>query len=412
VKTLLLLIACAAWPTVLPAQTRARDLGIPFDGAPGPLNAITDVAGVEVGHTTLIRGEGALVVGQGPVRTGVTAVHPRGRASTEPVFAAWFSLNGNGEMTGTAWVDESGELAGPILITNTHSVGVVRDAVVEWMGKRDPSTLWFLPVVAETYDGDINDINGFHVRPEHAVQALESARGGAVEEGAVGGGTGMACNGFKGGIGTASRRLDAEDGGYTVGALVQCNYGSQDGLLIAGIPVGRQLAARGIHGHCWSGEGTPSREWIAELPDCREDGADAGPVPSQVHELGSIIIIVATDAPLLPHQLERVVKRAALGIARDGAIASNGSGDLFLAFSTAQEDLGESEATVPVHMLPNDRMTPLFRATALAVEEAVVNAMVAAESMTGADGMRLLRLPHAATREILATHGRLEPVDD
>jgi L-aminopeptidase/D-esterase-like protein len=412
VKILLLAVACIAWPTVLPAQTRARDLGIPFDGEPGPLNAITDVTGVEVGHATLIRGEGPLVVGQGPVRTGVTAVHPRGRASTEPVFAAWFSLNGNGEMTGTAWVDESGELAGPVMITNTHSVGVVRDAVVEWMAQREPETLWFLPVVAETYDGDINDINGFHVRPEHAVEALESARGGAVEEGAVGGGTGMACNGFKGGIGTASRRLDAEDGGYTVGALVQCNYGFQDGLLIAGIPVGRELAARGIHGHCWSGEGTPSREWIAELPECREEGADAGTVPSQAHELGSIIIVVATDAPLLPHQLERVVKRAALGIARDGAIASNGSGDLFLAFSTAQEDLGESEAAVPVHMLPNDRMTPLFRATALAVEEAVVNAMVAAESMTGADGMHLLRLPHAETREVLEAHGRLEPMEE
>ena len=411
-KILLLLIACVAWPTVLPAQTRARDLGIPFDGEPGPLNAITDVAGVEVGHATLIRGEGPLVVGQGPVRTGVTAVHPRGRASTEPVFAAWFSLNGNGEMTGTAWVDESGELAGPVMITNTHSVGVVRDAVVEWMGQRDPETLWFLPVVAETYDGDINDINGFHVRPEHAVAALESARGGAVQEGAVGGGTGMACNGFKGGIGTASRRLDAENGGYTVGALVQCNYGSQDGLLIAGIPVGRELAARGIRAYCRSGEGTPSREWVAELPECGEEGGQAHAAPTQAHELGSIIIVVATDAPLLPHQLERVVKRAALGIARDGAIASNGSGDLFVAFSTAAEGLGESEATVPLSMLPNDRMTPLFRATALAVEEAVVNAMVAAESMTGADGLRILRLPHAATREILTAHGRLDPGTD
>ena len=298
------------------------------------------------------------------------------------------------------------------MITNTHSVGVVRDAVVEWMGQRDPETLWFLPVVAETYDGDLSDINGFHVRPEHAVEALESARGGAVEEGAVGGGTGMACNGFKGGIGTASRRLDAENGGYTVGALVQCNYGSQDGLLIAGIPVGRELAARGIRAYCRSGEGTPSREWVAELPECGEEGGQAHAAPTQAHELGSIIIVVATDAPLLPHQLERVVKRAALGIARDGAIASNGSGDLFVAFSTAAEGLGESEATVPLSMLPNDRMTPLFRATALAVEEAVVNAMVAAESMTGADGLRILRLPHAATREILTAHGRLDPGTD
>ena len=222
----------------------------------------------------------------------------------------------------------------------------------------------------------------------------------------------MACNGFKGGIGTASRRLDAEYGGYTVGALVQCNYGSQDGLLIAGIPVGRELAARGIRGYCRSGQGPPSREWIAELPECREEGAEVGKVPSQTHELGSIIIIVATDAPLLPHQLERIVKRAALGIARDGAIASNGSGDLFIAFSTAQENLGESEAPVPLQMLPNDRITPLFRATALAVEEAVINAMVAAESMTGADGLRIIRLPHEETREILEAHGRLGAVDD
>lgn len=401
------------------ADPRARDLGIPFRGTPGPLNAITDVAGVEVGHTTLIRGEGRLVVGEGPVRTGVTAVHPRGRASTDPVFAAWFPLNGNGEMTGTTWVDESGMLGGPVMITNTHSVGVVRDAVVGWLVERDPSDLWLLPVVAETWDGVLNDLNGFHVRPEHAVAALESARGGPVEEGAVGGGTGMVCNGFKGGIGTASRRVSAEAGGYTVGVLVQCNYGAQTDLRIAGVPVGRELRERGVTGRCLTGDEPPSREWLRGLPPCDEDGGAGGEgdgsaaaAAGSEEGLGSIIIIVATDAPLLPHQLERLVKRAALGVARDGSVAHNGSGDIFVAFATGNtrlEGRGDGDVgggPVPLEMLPNDRINPLFYATVQATEEAVVNAMVAAETMTGADGVRVRRIPHEAVREILEEYGR------
>ena len=401
----LALLALALAPSAGAAQVRARDLGIPLAGTPGPLNAITDVAGVEVGHTTLIRGSGRLVVGHGPVRTGVTAILPRGQASTDPVFAAWFPLNGNGEMTGTTWVDESGLLGGPVMITNTHSVGVVRDAVVGWLVERDPSELWLLPVVAETWDGVLNDLNGFHVRPEHAVGAIESARGGPVTEGAVGGGTGMICNGFKGGIGTASRKLGATAGGYTVGVLVQCNYGSQRDLLIAGVPVGHELAERGITGRC-RGDMEP-REWLRALPRC-EGGPGGGRQPQPEEGLGSIIIILATDAPLLPHQLERLVKRAALGIARDGAVAHNGSGDIFLAFSTGNTGLGASAGTVRLEMLPNDRINPLFYAAVQATEEAVLNAMVAAESMTGADDVTVRRLPHEEVRRILRAHGRLQ----
>ena len=404
--------ALAAAP--LDAQVRARDLGIPFDGRPGPLNAITDVAGVEVGHTTLIRGDGALVVGSGPVRTGVTAVLPRGRDSDEPVFAAWFPLNGNGEMTGTTWVDESGTLTGPVMITNTHSVGVVRDAVVGWMVERDPSHLWLLPVVAETWDGVLNDLNGFHVRPEHAVAALESARGGPVREGAVGGGTGMICNGFKGGIGTASRRLPDSAGGYTVGVLVQCNFGAQGDLRIAGVPVGRALADRGITGRCLASDLVPTYAWLRGLPRCEAgsrgadvDGGGGEAGPAMGEGLGSIIIIVATDAPLLPHQLERVIKRAALGIARDGSVAHNGSGDIFIAFSTANTGLAAGQPTVPLKMVPNERINPLFYATVEATEEAVINAMIAAETMTGIDDVRVRRLPHDPVREILRSHGRI-----
>ncbi len=288
------------------AKPRARDLGIPFDGTPGRFNAITDVAGVEVGFTTLISGSGKLKVGEGPVRTGVTAVLPRGKDSfNDPVFAGWYSLNGNGEMTGTTWVEESGFLEGPVMITNTHSVGVVRDAVIQWRVKQggpdDSGYWWSLPVVAETYDGDLNDINGFHVKPEHAFHALDTATGGPVPEGNVGGGTGMICNGFKGGTGTASRRLDAKQGGYTVGVLVQCNYGIQSELRIAGINVGRELPS-----------GLPNRE-----------------------DLGSIIVVVATDAPILPSQLKRLARRVPLGLGRDGSFSGDGSGDIFIAFSTA-----------------------------------------------------------------------------
>jgi len=370
-----------------PAQKpRARDLGVPFDGTPGPLNAITDVAGVTVGHTTLISGSGKLRVGQGPVRTGVTAVLPRGRDSlSNPVFAAWFAQNGNGEMTGTTWVEESGFLEGPVMITNTHSVGVVRDAVIQWRvanaGPDATGFYWSLPVVAETWDGWLNDINGFHVKPEHAVQALDGAHAGAVEEGSVGGGTGMICNGYKGGIGTASRRLDAKHGSYTVGVLVQCNYGTRDNLRIAGIPVGREI---------------PAPEPYVFMP-------------SDIADRGSIIVVVATDVPLLAHQLRRLAHRVTLGLGRNGSISGNDSGDIFIAFSVANSGAAAADHVVDVKMLPNDSLDPVFRATVEATEEAIVNAMVAARDMTGVDDHRVIALPHAALRAVLKKYGRLVP---
>ena len=288
------------------AQTRARDLGLDslIGGTPGPLDAITDVAGVEVGHTTLISGNGKLVVGRGPVRTGVTVVHPRGRASSDPVFGAWFTLNGNGEMTGTTWLEESGVLEGPIAITNTHSVGVVRDAILQWQVSRPGLQPWGLPIVAETYDGGLNDINGFHVKAEHAVSALDGARGGAVSEGNVGGGTGMRCHGFKGGIGTASRRIDARAGGWTVGVLVQCNYGARRELRVAGVPVGEEIP------DLLSCIASADRTVRPTVPRC--DAPVSAP-RDEDNGAGSIIIVIATDAPLLPHQLKRIVTRASLG---------------------------------------------------------------------------------------------------
>src|SRR5262245_22915766 len=352
-------------------KPRARDLGVPFEGTPARLNAITDVAGVALGHTTLIRGEGKLVVGVGPVRTGVTAVLPRGKASLDPVFAAWFPLNGNGELTGAAWVEESGLLEGPLTITNTHSVGVVRDAVVRWLVERDPTAAWALPVVTETYDGFLNDVNGFHVRPEHVFAALAGAAPGPVAEGNVGGGTGMRAFGFKAGIGTASRVV----GAYAVGVLVQANYGKREHLLIAGIPVGRE---------------------ITDLMPTQGDRGD-----------GSAVVVVATDAPLLPHQLRRLAKRAALGLARTGSVAENTSGDFVLAFSTANCGLGERRKTVDVAMLPNDQITPLFAATVQATEETVVNALVAAETMTGVDGHTVFALPHDRLQQTLRKYSRL-----
>jgi D-aminopeptidase len=362
----------------LPAKPRARDLGVPFDGMPGPGNAITDVKGVEVGHSTIIRGEGALKVGEGPVRTGVTAILPRGpRSNDDPVFAGWFSQNGNGEMTGTTWVEESGFLEGPVMITNTHSVGTVRDAVIAWrirQGDADRTGYWWsLPVVAETWDGELNDVNGFHVKPANVDEALGSARGGKVTEGSVGGGTGMICNGFKGGVGTSSRKLPAEAGGYTVGVLVQCNCGRKPDLLIAGVPVGRELAGKGA----------------------REEDS------------GSIIIVVATDAPLLPHQLKRLARRATLGLGRTGSSSGNGSGDIFIAFSTANSDAAVASGTPSLTMLPNDRMNPLFAATVQATEEAIVNAMVAAATMTGANDFTVTGLPHDELRRILKKYNRL-----
>ena len=324
---LLLLITA----TSLPAQKpRARELGISaqIGGTPGPLDAITDVAGVEVGHTTLISGKRKLVVGKGPVRTGVTVIHPRGKRSNDPVFGAWFTLNGNGEMTGTTWLQESGILEGPIAITNTHSVGVVRDAILQWQVSRPGLQPWGLPVVAETYDGALNDINGFHVKPEHVLAALDSAAPGPVREGAVGGGTGMVCLQFKGGIGTASRRLDARLGGYTVGVLVQCNFGSRADLRVAGVPVGEEIPDLLP---CVASADTTLRPGFRRCADVRHAAVSS----STDVEQGSIIVVVATDAPLLPHQLSVSSTRVALGVGRSGGFGGNSSGDIFVAFSTA-----------------------------------------------------------------------------
>jgi len=371
------------------AQTkpRARDLGIPFEGTPGPLNAITDVRGVEVGHSTIISGEGKLEVGKGPVRTGVTAVLPRGQKSAnDSVFAGWFSLNGNGEMTGTTWVEESGFLEGPVLITNTHSVGVVRDAAIAWRVKNGPPDAtgywWSLPVVAETYDGYLNDINGFHVKERHAFEALEGAKPGPVVEGNVGGGTGMVCYGFKGGIGTASRRLDDRAGGYTVGVLVQANFGRRNQLRIAGAPVGAEITAGQL-------------------------SMDRGP---GVEDVGSIIIVVATDAPLISHQLKRLARRAALGVARTGSSSGNGSGDIFIAFSTANPDVNKPNALSSVSMLGNERLNTIFEATVQATEEAIVNALIAAETMIGADNHKIIAIPHDRLQTVLKKYNRLNEV--
>ncbi len=361
------------------SKPRARDLGIPFDGTPGTNNAITDVQGVEVGYTTLISGSGKLKVGEGPVRTGVTAILPRGKkVFGDPVFAGWYSLNGNGEMTGTTWVEESGFLEGPVMITNSHSVGVVRDAVIGWRvqhgGPDSHGYWWSLPIVAETWDGELNDINGFHVKPEHVFNAIDSAAGGALAEGNIGGGTGMICNGFKGGTGTASRKLDAKDGGYTVGVLVQCNYGKQEQLRIAGIPVGRELP-----------------------PGIVRD-----------KDQGSIIVVVATDAPLLAQQLKRIARRVPLGLGRDGSYSGNGSGDIFIAFSTANPGAWDPKGVKQVAMLPNDEMEPLFLATVQCVEEAVINAMIAAETMTGINDFTVRAIPHKELQDVLRKYNRLQ----
>lgn len=392
--------------TALLAQSkpRARDLGVPFDGTPGPNNAITDVGSVTVGHTTLISGNGKLVVGKGPVRTGVTAVLPRGNDAKHPVFAAWFSLNGNGEMTGTTWVQESGFLAGPVIITNTNSVGIARDAVVAWQLKANPEADWSLPVVAETFDGMLNDINGFHVKPADVWNAIETAKGGRVDEGSVGGGTGMICNGFKGGIGTSSRVAPKEVGGYTVGVLVQCNYGGVRGLRIAGAPVGKDVPTPPM---CMAGSIEPSSPFLKGMKRCAASSSSMVERPNP--EMGSIIIVIATDAPLLPSQLQRVVKRAALGIGREGGIASNYSGDIFIAFSTANVDAARSDTSlVHVTMMPNEKMDILFIMTVLATEEAITNAMVAAETMVGADSLRVGALPHKWLQEVLKKYNRLD----
>jgi L-aminopeptidase/D-esterase-like protein len=359
---------------------RARDLGIPFDGKPGPLNAITDVEGVEVGHATIISGEGALEVGQGPVRTGVTVVLPKGKRAKNQVFAAWFTLNANGEMTGTTWIEESGILEGPVAITNTHSVGTVHQAVIEWSVRNVEGVNWSLPTVAETWDGRLNDINGFHVKREHVFRAIESASAGPVAEGNVGGGTGMVAYDFKGGIGTSSRIAETDYGTYRVGVLVQANYGDRSRLRIAGVPVGREIV-----------------DLTPEL--LRRRGGD---------EDGSIIIVVATDAPVLPHQLKRIAKRASLGLGRNGSVASNYSGDIFIAFTTAQPEVGTEQAGLfDLRMLGNANLDPLFEATVEASEEAVINAMVAAETMSGIDGNTVYAIPPQRLREVLRKYNRL-----
>jgi L-aminopeptidase/D-esterase-like protein len=366
------------------AEPRARDVGVPFEGKPGPLNAITDVSGVEVGHSTIVSGSPG---GKEPVvRTGVTAVLPRGKRSpTDAVFAGWFSQNGNGEMTGTTWVKESGLLYGPIMITNTHSVGVVRDAVIGWALQHydfDKSDWWSLPVVAETWDGWLSDINGFHVKIQNAYAALDDARGGAVAEGNVGGGTGMICYEFKGGIGTASRLVKDDAGNYTVGVLVQANFGRRGELLVAGVPVGREITEEPAY---------------ASLAPKRTD-----------RDLGSIIVVVATDAPLLPHQLERIARRVTMGIARTGAVAGNGSGDIFIAFSTANAGAADAKGLPVLTMLPNERITPFFTATVQATEEAIVNALIAARTTDGFEGHRAIELPHDRLRAVLAKYNRLQ----
>ena len=399
---LALLLAILTLSTVLQAQKpRERDLKLPIGGAAGPLDAITDVAGVEVGHTTLISGTGPLVVGQGPVRTGVTIVHPRGRANNDPVFAAWFTLNGNGEMTGTTWIQESGLLEGPVAITNTHSVGVVRDAIIQWeVSRRNVLQPWWLPVVAETYDGALNDINGFHVKPEHVRAALDGAAGGVPQEGGVGGGTGMVCHGFKGGIGTASRKLPDAQGGYTVGVLVQCNYGARRDLRIAGVPVGEEI--QDLQGCIANDDPLPPN---AGRPRCSAAG---GAAPDGNADQGSIIVVVATDAPLLPHQLKRIATRVSLGIGRQGGFGGNSSGDIFVAFSTANPRAWFNDQPVTdVKMLPNDRLTPLFQATAQATEAAITNALLAAETTTGANDLRIYALPVDRLLGAMKKYGRL-----
>jgi D-aminopeptidase len=374
---------------------RAREIGIPLEGTAGRLDAITDVSRVTVGHVTIVRGSGKLVVGKGPVRTGVTAIFPRGKGDLDPVFAGWFSLNGNGEMTGTAWIDDYGLLVYPITITNTNSVGTVRDAVIEWGRTRLTDDFnCCLPVVAETWDGDLSDIYGSHVTKDHAFRVMEAAAPGPVPEGNVGGGTGMICLGFKGGIGTASRKLSDRAGGYTVGVLVQCNFGERRLLRIAGVPVGQEITEPR---DCYDAPDLDSAQAAERCP------AGVGRSGKE----GSIIAVVATDAPLLPHQLRRVARRASLGIGRMGGIAGASSGDLFIAFSTASTGEPGENGVRRVEMLGDERITPVYEATVQATEEAIINAMLAAKTMRGADGYLVPALPHDRLKEVLRKYGRL-----
>jgi len=358
-------------------KTRARGLGVPFDGQPGPLNAITDVAGVEVGYSTIVRGEGPLIVGEGPVRTGVTAILPRGRDKAWlPVFAGIHSLNGNGELTGSLWIEEAGRCEGPVTITNTHSCGLARDASIRWMvahHARAKST-FSLPVAGETYDGELNDINGFHVTDSHVFEAIDEARGGALELGSVGGGTGMICYDFKGGSGSASRRLDVAGAVYTLGVFVQANFGLRRELVVAGVPVGRVLPGGEVRGR----------------------------------PMGSIIAVLATDAPLVPHQLKRLARRIGLGVGRSGSVSHHGSGDIFLAFSTANpEALVPEPGLKQLQALSDNGLDPLFTATVEATDEAIVDSMIANQTMVGRDGLSVQALPHDRLLDLLRAHGRL-----
>ena len=359
-------------------KPRGRDLGLPFPGTPGPFNAITDVTGVEVGTVTLIAGDGPLIAGKGPVRTGVTAILPRGRDRAHiPCAAGYFALNGNGEMTGVAWIEEAGELQTPITITNTHSCGVTRDATIRWLVARGIGTGqdWGLPVAAETYDGDLNDINGFHVTAEHTFEALDTARGGPVEMGSVGGGTGMITYDFKAGNGSASRRVSIGGETYVVGVFVQSNFGRREDFTVLGVPAGQHIRHAKLRGK----------------------------------DHGSVIAIVATDAPLLPHHLKRLARRVPMGLARTGTVANNSSGDIFLAFSTANEEAyaAHDAAAVTLTSLPNGSLDDLFRATVEATEEAVLDSMIVNETMTGRDGNRSIALPHDELIAVMRKYGRM-----
>lgn len=379
--TLLLLIQAS----ILGQKPRARDIGIPFTGTTGKYNAITDVKGVEVGYSTIISGTGKNVRGKGPVRTGVTAILPRGR-NNNPVFANWYSLNGNGEMTGTTWITESGFLETPIMITNTNSVGVVRDAVLKWFVKTGwyKEDFWYTyPVVAETYDGVLNDIYGFHVKESNAYEALDNAQSGFLKEGNIGGGTGMTCLGFKGGTGTSSRVVKVKDSTYTVGVLVQSNFGRKENLTIAGVPIGIELK--------------DTMNYIFNAPPSYRQEGD-----------GSIIVVLATDAPLLPHQLKRISARIPLGVGIVGGRGENGSGDIFIAFSTANPSAFQREEFTKLDELPNDLINPLFEATVQAVEEAIINAMVAAETMEGINGNKAYGLPHKLVVDLLKKYNRIK----
>ena len=388
-RYIILLLLSVALSIANAQKPRARDLGVPFNGKTGTFNAITDVKGVEVGYSTIISGSGRNIVGKGPVRTGVTAIFPRGKARKfSPVFANWYSLNGNGEMTGTTWLTESGFLETPIMITNTNSVGVVRDAVLKWYVDTDwykGEDWWYTyPVVAETYDGFLNDIYGFHVKEEHVLEAIGKASSGKIAEGNVGGGTGMMCLGFKGGTGTSSRVVTIKDSSYTVGVLVQANFGRRPSLTIAGVPVGKELLD------------TLNNELKLPPQSYRKEGD------------GSIIVVVATDAPLLPHQLKRIANRVPLGIGNTGGYGTNGSGDIFIAFSTANPDAFQRSDFARVDMLPNDEIDPLLEATVQSVEEAIINSMIAAETMEGINGNKSHALPHALLIEILTKYNRIK----